>query len=115
MSESEYEVMEVIWSQNREITPGEVLDLLSTKKDWKYSTLRTFLARLTEKGLLECNKGRVNSYRAIISEEEYRKGETKKFMENVHKGSLKSMLASLCENDLSDEKLEHLLKEIEQQ
>lgn len=112
ISDSEMEVMQIFWKNNRPFTPNEILELLSNKK-WKYSTVKTFLSRLVEKGLLSCKKGRVNIYMAKVSEEDYKRYETREFLDTIHHGSLKSMLASLCSQDISDQKLEELLKELD--
>lgn len=113
ISEAEMEVMEQIWTQNQAVTPKEVLSLLSQRKDWKYSTIRTFLSRLVDKGLLSCKKGRVNVYSPLLTKEEYKRCETKEFLDTLHQGSLRSILTSLCKEDISDEKLDELLKEID--
>ncbi|MBE5962748.1 MAG: BlaI/MecI/CopY family transcriptional regulator [Lachnospiraceae bacterium] len=112
ISDAEFEVMQVIWKEGRPMTPGEVMEHVSKEKEWKYSTLKTFLARLVQKGLLACESGRVNTYRALVSQKEYKRSETKKFLNSIHKGSLRSMLASLCKDDISEQKLDELMKEI---
>lgn len=114
ISDAEMEVMQYFWHENRGYTPTELLERLEKEKNWKYSTVKTFLTRLVEKGLLSCKKGRVNQYTAIITEEEYKRHETKVFLDSVHKGSMKSMLASLCNGDITNERLEELLQELEE-
>lgn len=114
ISDAEMEVMQYFWQGNHTYTPTQLLEVLEQNKSWKYSTIKTFLTRLVEKGLLSCKKGRVNSYKAIVTEEEYKRYETKVFLDTLHKGSMKSMLASLCNGDITDERLEELLKELEE-
>ncbi len=54
LSETEMEVMQVIWASDNPITSGELLDIFAQKKGkkWKGQTIATFLARLVEKGVL---------------------------------------------------------------
>ena len=54
ISEAEWEVMRVVWS-NRETTSKFVIDTLGEKKSWTPST-KTLLSRLVEKGFLETRK-----------------------------------------------------------
>ena len=63
----EAEVLEVLWREDRALTPGVVNDLLGT--GLAYTTVMTILVRLWKKGLVERSKaGRAFAYRAIVSE-----------------------------------------------
>jgi len=69
ISEAEWEVMKVIWS-NDEVTSREVIDILSDKKNWSVSTVKTLLARLVDKKYLSTEKvGKQFIYKATINEE----------------------------------------------
>lgn len=56
MSDAEAEVMRVIWAAEGPVTSQAVLAELNKRKDWKPTTVLTFLSRLTEKGLLRTEK-----------------------------------------------------------
>lgn len=61
-------ILDVLWSEDSERTPGEVHQALSGTHDVRYSTVTTVLSRLREKGLLERSKtGRAYSYRPVLS------------------------------------------------
>ena len=53
ISDSEREVMEMLWKQTTEIKQSALLILFQEEgKEWKRQTLNTFLSRLEEKGLV---------------------------------------------------------------
>ncbi|QIB68891.1 BlaI/MecI/CopY family transcriptional regulator [Aminipila butyrica] len=99
LSETEMEVMQIIWEYGDPITSSELLDIFAAKegKEWKGQTMATFLARLVKKGVLTSIKkqGRTNIYLPRISPEEYRSKEAKSFLDTVYEGSVKNFLATL--------------------
>jgi len=48
ISQSELDVMDVLWTQNP-LGASEVGEVLATHKDWNIRTIKTLLARLVEK------------------------------------------------------------------
>lgn len=115
MSDSEMEVMRIIWASGGPVTSAQIQSVLGTKKGWKATTLLTFLSRLCEKGLLKIQKdGKSNIYCPRISETEYKRAETRAFLNNVHQGSLKSFVAALADEDLTREELDELKEWFEQ-
>lgn len=48
ISDSEWEVLRVIWTQ-KEATAQQIIDILSASKDWKPATVKTLLGRLAKK------------------------------------------------------------------
>jgi len=99
LSDTEMEVMQVIWASGRPITSSELLDIFARNKGkaWKGQTMATFLARLVEKGVLISIKqqGRTNIYEPCMSPEEYRSQEAKSLLETLYEGSVKNFLATL--------------------
>ena len=73
MSDSEKEIMKLIWDHGGVITISELLDQIDqTGKDWKRTTVRTFISRLIDKGMLISQKeGRGALYIAQVSEANY--------------------------------------------
>lgn len=110
MSEAEMEVMKAIWTLGGEVTSGELQKALD--KDWKPTTILTFLARLVEKGILTVKKGgkgKANIYTALVSENGYKNFETQSFLKSVHKGSVKNFIATLYEgNNISQNEINEL-------
>lgn len=98
LSETEMEVMQVIWASDDPITSGELLDIFAQQKgkEWKGQTIATFLARLVEKGvLISIKQGRANIYKPRISLEEYRSYEAKSLLQTLYEGSVKNFLTTL--------------------
>ncbi len=110
MSEAEKEVMQIIWASGSPVTSAKILAELSQERDVKITTVLTFLTRLTEKGLIVCQRiGKKNYYVSLLSEREYKKFESKKFLSAIHGGSIKNFLAALCDDgDISNEEIEEL-------
>jgi predicted transcriptional regulator len=111
MSNSEFEIMQIIWQSGNEITVGVLLSkLCGLGKSWKSSTVVTFLSRLVEKGMLTATKdGRTNIYAAAVSEEELRKYETQTFIKKIYDGNAKELVASLLKQEsLTPEDIDEL-------
>lgn len=111
MSDAESEVMQLIWDAGGSVSSSKLLDDLKTLgKEWKPSTMLTFLARLIEKGILtSVRHGRANEYIPLITEAEYKQYETRSFLNTVHDGSVKNFIAALYEgNDLTASEVKEL-------
>jgi BlaI family penicillinase repressor len=98
ISETEWEIMRVIWARHP-ITAADVVEEL-TRNDasWHPKTARTLLARLVKKGALEYEPlGRVYVYKPKVSERECQASASRSFLDRVFGGSLKPMLAHFAE------------------
>ncbi|MBJ8325123.1 CopY/TcrY family copper transport repressor [Streptococcus pacificus] len=104
ISDAEWEVMRVIWTF-KETTSKEIIAVLSPKKEWSTSTIKTLLARLVEKGLVTSyRQGKHYIYSPLISEEEAQYSELKKSFARIcqkkHAGLLLQLLdETLMTND----------------
>lgn len=116
MSESENIIMEVIWQIKCPMSPGNVMDNLPPECEWKYKTVATFLTRLTEKGILVCEKqGNLNMYTPKVTKQEYIEYETRRFLEQYHNGSVNNMIAALYKDDIDKDKLNELFALIDRE
>lgn len=94
LSESEMEIMQVIWRSGVPMTSGNLLHLFS-HKGWKIQTLSTFLTRLADKGALVVEKrGKNNLYTPAFSEEEFHAREARRLVEDMYHGDLRDFLAA---------------------
>lgn len=94
ISESEMEIMKVIWKKNQAVTTAYILDNLNTS--WKHTTVLTFLKRLTDKGAIKTERvGKTNYYSALVSEADYKNDQTREFLTELHSGSIKNFLTAL--------------------
>ena len=100
LSQTEMEIIRTIWGLTAPVTVQQVLNILAESRKWKTSTLSTLLSRLIKKGFLTKEmKGNINLYTPTLSEDEFKKHETRMFMSTIHNGSYKSFIAALV-NDV---------------
>ncbi|AXH99751.1 BlaI/MecI/CopY family transcriptional regulator [Sporosarcina sp. PTS2304] len=111
ISETEMELMEVIWDCEHQITSNELLHIFAQRgKEWKPQTISTFLSRLVEKKFLIATKqGRSNTYLPRISQEDYALWETESVLDKIYQGSVKNMITALYDGEkLSDDDIAEL-------
>ena len=109
ISDSELEVMKVIWNKNRPVTSLDIVEAFENK-GWKKTTIGTFLTRLVEKGALSAEKqGKLYYYTPLISQKNYRMSQTKNLISNLYGGSIKDFAVSLFEEQsISEEDIKEL-------
>ena len=99
MSETESEIMEVLWSAGEPMSAAELIDYFARRhgKAWKASTLATFLSRLNQKGLVDSvRRGRVPYYYPIQTEAAYRQSIAQEVLDAMYQGSVTKFFAALC-------------------
>lgn len=108
LSESELDVMLVVWRAQEALDTGEVARRL--QKGWKIQAVQVVLGRLVKKGYLSCEKiGRLNYYTPLVAEADYRAAETETFVEKLYRNSPKSLIAALVQSQpLSKEDFEEI-------
>jgi BlaI family transcriptional regulator, penicillinase repressor len=99
ISETEWEVMKVVWSKGPS-SAGEIIDTLrQSDASWHPRTAKAYLNRLVKKKALGFSKeGRAYVYRPLVREEECVDAASESFLERVFGGSLKPMLAHFVEH-----------------
>ena len=114
LSETEMEIMEVIWAADRGFTFSELLTYFNSDKkakDWKKQTLNTFLVRLIDKGALRSEKiGTKYVYFAVNTKKEHIQVWTHKLLDSVFDGSVKGFLTALTGGSKIDSKTRNELK-----
>ncbi|HEV7224063.1 MAG TPA: BlaI/MecI/CopY family transcriptional regulator [Pirellulales bacterium] len=113
ISDSEWDVMEPIW-ETGPCTAAEVIKRLRATHDWNHSTIRTLLARLVEKGVLDYEvDGARYVYRAAVSRRRCVRQKGRSFLNKVFGGDVGALLAHFVENASLDrdqfEQLQQLL------
>ncbi len=105
LSDSEFEIMKVLWGQNGPMTSNEILTGLKGRYDWKLAALMTSLARMADKGYVSCDRStRTNYYSALISQKEYQVQESRTLLEKLYDNSAAKMIAQLCKTNTISEK-----------
>lgn len=99
LGEAELEIMQVIWNSENPVNSNYILKELQEQRKWQLSTLMTSLTRLADKGFINCDRstGR-NLYTPIISEDEYKTGASKHFLEKLYNNSIQNMITALYNN-----------------
>lgn len=118
LGEAELEIMQVIWDSGSPVTSNYILKELQGRRKWQLSTLMTSLARLSDKGFVSCDRSTgSNLYTAIISENDYKAGASRHFLEKLYNNSIQNMVATLYSNkvikDSDVEELRTFLNQLE--
>lgn len=104
LGEAELEIMQVIWKNKTPVTSNYILKELQGQRKWQLSTLMTSLTRLSNKGFLSCDRSTgSNLYTFVISENEYKAGASRHFLEKLYNNSIQNMIATLY----SDKAIKH--------
>ena len=112
LSDSEREIMDIIWNIDRKVTSSEILKIFNEGKGkkWSAQTISTFLTRIVDKGILKSDKeGRTNNYYYIVNKKEYESNQAENILNNLYEGSLKNFLSALYyEKDMTDEEYKEI-------
>ena len=110
ISETEWEVMRVVWAQHP-VTASEIIERLAqVDASWHPKTARTLLARLVKKKALDYEpQGRSYVYEPLVTERECIAAASASFLDRVFGGALQPMLAHFVEaRRLTGKELEEL-------
>lgn len=105
VSDSELELMKIVWSAGGRAKYAEIMEELAKRgSTWQKNTVITLLSRLTEKGLLKTSKiGRRNEYIALVTEPEYRSTQARTFLNKLYAGDAKGLVATLIQGEMLTE------------
>ena len=95
ITDSEVEIMRVLWNSKSELPISEIRKTLEQTSSWDISTIKTLLRRLCDKGVVLPNKREVIYYKSLVSEAEYNEYSTQKLIDRLYSGSAKNLVASL--------------------
>lgn len=119
LSETEYEIMEVLWKAAAPMSASQLSAYFHERhgKEWKASTLATFLSRLTQKGVITSEReGRVPYYHPIKSQREYERDGAQGILDTLYDGSIRNFFAALYGGrGMTDEERDSLKAWLEQQ
>jgi BlaI family penicillinase repressor len=102
ISEAEWEVMEVLWTQGP-LSSTDIVLALQKRSTWSSTTIRTLLARLAKKKLLAAEKrGGLLFYRPLATRGQCAGTATRRFLDQVWGGSLAPLLLHFAEHERID-------------
>ena len=110
LSDFELDVMAHFWS-DRELSAPELFERIGAERGVAYSTVKTIIDRLEQKGAIErvANRGRTIVYSPTIKRERLRKPLVKTFVRRMFGDDLRPLFAQLVQDEkLSEEDLVYL-------
>ena len=109
ISDSELEVMKVLWQAGDALPVTEIRETLQRTKGWEATTVKTLVSRLVSKGVIRQEKNKVFYYSPLITESEYNGWATENLIRRLYNGSARELVAALVHSDgLSREDLQEL-------
>lgn len=99
LTEAEWSIMKVVW-EHQPCAAGTVQEALAEDRSWAYSTVKTTMDRMVQKGLLRIQKIRnLQLFSAAVSETSARRGEFQKMLNRAFDGAVGPMMQFLVENE----------------
>lgn len=99
LTEAEWSIIKVVW-EHQPCAAGTVQEALAENKNWAYSTVKTTMDRMVQKGLLKIQKIRnLQLFSATVSETCARRGEFQKMLNRAFDGAVGPMMQFLVENE----------------
>ena len=99
ISDSELEVMRVLWRAGDALPVTEIRESLQKSRGWEATTVKTLISRLVAKGVLRQEKRQVYYYSPLITEAEYNDWATHDLISRVYHGSARDLVAALVRSD----------------
>ena len=99
LGDGELEIMLAIWGAGEPVSSTCVQEKLKGRRDWALPAVITALNRLVEKGFLAVEKrGRVNYYRPLVTERDYKAAEGRNLLDRLYGSSFQGLVASLYDS-----------------
>ena len=115
LTEGEWEIMKIVWDKEP-CTAGTVQEQLATTRDRAYSTVKTTMDRMVEKGLLRIERIRnLQLFSSCVSAVEAKRGEFRRMLKRAFDGALTPMMQFLIEHEsLAPEEAAQLRKLVDE-
>ncbi|MBN2131959.1 MAG: BlaI/MecI/CopY family transcriptional regulator [Sedimentisphaerales bacterium] len=99
LTEAEWEIMRVVW-EKQPCAAGTVQEELAKTRSRAYSTVKTLMDRMVDKGWLKIERIRnLQLFRACVSKVDARRGEFRKMLQRAFDGALTPMVQFLIEHE----------------
>ncbi len=99
LTEAEWDIMKVVW-EKEPCAAGTVQESLAESRDWAYSTVKTTMDRMAEKGFLKIQRIRnLQLFKSCVSEVDAKRGEFRKMLKRAFDGALTPMMQFLIEHE----------------
>lgn len=117
LNDSEWIVMQAVW-ESSPARARDVLERVHDETDWAYTTVKTVLARLVEKGALhEEKQGKSSVYEPLVTRESARRTAVRSLLDKAFDGTFGSLVQHMVASEKlgkkEREKLARMLAEID--
>ena len=115
ITDSELEIMQVLWSKGSSVLT-EIVDELDKTKKRNKNTVKTLLYRLVDKNAVKSEKGSGQGfvYSPAITEKKYLSKANSSFISRLYKGNVEKLLLNFVEEKtVSKEELQRLIDILE--
>lgn len=117
LSDTEWKIMNIVWRQS----PASVRDVLEGVENdtgWSYSTVKTLLTRLVDKGVVTMRKrANTSMFEPCVSEQQARKSAIRSLLDSAFDGTFGSLIQHVAEeenlNDRDRAKLAGMLADLD--
>lgn len=98
LSDAEWKVMNALWKRHPACV-REVLEEIGAEANWAYTTVKTMLSRLAEKGILEVEKHANTSYYSPnLTRNQARRAAVRSLMDRAFDGAFGPLMAFLVDD-----------------
>lgn len=99
LSDAEWRVMNEVWSRSP-ASARDVLEGVAEETGWAYSTVKTVLARLVEKGALSSRlRANTTLYEPVVTREQARRSALSSLLESAFGGRASSLVQHLLDEE----------------
>lgn len=118
LTEPEWQLMNALW-QRHPATARDIIEFMPGETKWAYTTVKTMLTRLVNKGAIaESKRGSISVYEPIVSQKKARKTALANLFDKVLGGSVEPVMHYLIEEKKLSakerQKLIQMLNEMDQ-
>ncbi|MGA2915184.1 MAG: BlaI/MecI/CopY family transcriptional regulator [Sedimentisphaerales bacterium] len=116
LTDTEWQIMNVLWERFPATARG-IAERLPKEINWAYTTIKTLLARLVEKGAVkESKNGNTSLYEPLLSRQMARRNALKSLVNQAFDGAFGPLMHFLLEDQkLTAEQRRQLLNAIQKQ
>ena len=108
LTDAEWSVMEILWSQEN-VSLKELTQALKPINGWNKNTVYTYLTRMAGKGLVAIDHEQAKPYAAAVSREECARQERDELLTKVYGGAAGDLIAAfLKESKISQKEIARL-------
>ena len=105
LNDSEWTVMQAVWAADEGVTARQVHAAVEGETAWSYSTVRTLLTRLAEKGAVsEERQGKQLVYAPTLERDEARRSALRSLVDKAFGGAFGTLVQHLAEEERLSEK-----------